>query len=158
MQWCIEKTTANERILISNAVHPIFSDLSRAATLLSTVIEECFDSAVPKPLSESEVSWAGDLLQIALDTLFDAITAYRLTVADADAVDVKNFIAAAETSATAITCEVACKNVFDFESSLTCDRRKTITDARIKSCNLDDKAAALALNAILKNEGGKNNA
>lgn len=154
MFWCIEKTTSNERTTISNAMCYLFADLERAETLLDTVLEENFVGRVQKPLSETEASWVGTLLHVARDIISDTITAYNLTVADTEDTRAKNYIAAAEAVKTAMQCEQAYEGVYELEKKLPAERRKAITEARAKIGDMEDAAAILALNGLVKN-GGK---
>lgn len=155
MYWCIEKTTSNERTTISNAMYALFADLERAETLIDTVIEENFDDRVQKPLDETAAAWVGTLLHVARDIISDTIVAYNLTVADTEDMRAKNYIAAAEAVKTAMQCEQACEGVYALEKKLPAERRKPIMEARAKIGDMEDAAAILALNGLVKN-GGKN--
>lgn len=155
MYWCIEKTTSNERTTISNAMYALFADLERAETLIDTVIEEHFDDRVQKPLDETAAAWVGTLLHVARDIISDTITAYNLTVADTEDLRAKNYIAAAEAVKTAMQCEQAYEGVYALEKKLPAERRKPIMEARVKIGDMEDAAAILALNGLVKN-GGKN--
>lgn len=155
MYWCIDKTTSNERTTISNAMYCLFADLERAETLLDTVAEEHFGDMVQKPLDATAAAWVGTLLHVARDIISDTIVAYYLTVADTEDVRAKNYIAAAEAVKTAMQCESAYKGVYALEKKLPAERRKPIMDARAKIGDMEDAAAILALNGLVKN-GGKN--
>lgn len=155
MYWCIEKTTSNERTTISNAMYALFADLERAETLIDTVIEENFDDRVQKPLDETAAAWVGTLLHVARDIISDTIVAYNLTVADTEDMRAKNYIAAAEAAKTAMQCEQAYEGVYALEKKLPAERRKPIMEARVKIGDMEDAAAILALNGLVKN-GGKN--
>lgn len=155
MNWCIEKTTSNERATISNAMYALFDDLERAKTLIDTVIEEHFDERVQKPLNATAAEWTGTMIHVARDIIYDTIVSYYLTVADAEDVRAKNYIAAAEAVKTAMQCEQAREGVYALEKKLPAERRKPITEARAKIGDMEDASAILALNAIVKN-GGKN--
>lgn len=155
MYWCIEKTTSNERTTINNAVYALFADLERAETLLDTVAEEHFEDRVQKPLDATAAAWVGTLLHVARDIISDTITAYHLTVADTEDVRAKNYIAAVEAVKTAMQCESAYEGVYALEKKLPAERRKPIMDARAKIGDMEDAAAILALNDLVKN-GGKN--
>lgn len=155
MYWCIEKTTSNERTTISNAMYALFADLERAETLIDTVIEENFDDRVQKPLDETAAAWVGTLLHVARDIISDTIVAYNLTVADTEDMRAKNYIAAAEAVKTAMQCEQAYEGVYAMEKKLPAERRKPIMEARVKIGDMEDAAAILALNGLVKN-GGKN--
>ena len=155
MYWCIEKTTSNERTTISNAMYALFADLERAETLIDTVIEENFDDRVQKPLDETAAAWVGTLLHVARDIISDTIVAYNLTVADTEDMRAKNYIAAAEAVKTAMQCEQAYEGVYALEKKLPAERRKPIMEARVKIGDMEDAAAILALNGLVKN-GGKN--
>lgn len=155
MYWCIEKTTSNERTTISNAMYALFADLERAETLIDTVIEEHFDDRVQKPLDETAAAWVGTLLHVARDIISDTIVAYNLTVADTEDMRAKNYIAAAEAVKTAMQCEQAYEGVYALEKKLPAERRKPIMEARVKIGDMEDAAAILALNGLVKN-GGKN--
>lgn len=155
MYWCIEKTTSNERTTISNAMYALFADLERAETLIDTVIEENFDDRVQKPLDKTAAAWVGTLLHVARDIISDTIVAYNLTVADTEDMRAKNYIAAAEAVKTAMQCEQAYEGVYALEKKLPAERRKPIMEARVKIGDMEDAAAILALNGLVKN-GGKN--
>lgn len=155
MYWCIEKTTRNERTTISNAMYALFADLERAETLIDTVIEEHFDDRVQKPLDETAAAWVGTLLHVARDIISDTIVAYNLTVADTEDMRAKNYIEAAEAVKTAMQCEQAYEGVYALEKKLPAERRKPIMEARVKIGDMEDAAAILALNGLVKN-GGKN--
>lgn len=155
MYWCIEKTTNNERTTISNAMYALFADLERAETLIDTIIEENFDDRVQKPLDETAAAWVGTLLHVARDIISDTIVAYNLTVADTEDMRAKNYIAAAEAVKTAMQCEQAYEGVYALEKKLPAERRKPIMEARVKIGDMEDAAAILALNGLVKN-GGKN--
>lgn len=155
MNWCIDKTTRNERTTINNAMYGLFADLEQAETLLNTVIEDCFGAATQAPLSATEAEWAGTMIRIVLNILSDTIVAYFLTVADTDNMRVKNYIASAEAVKVAMQCESAHDTIFGQERELPAEKRSPIVEARIKIGDMEDAAAILALNGLVKN-GGKN--
>lgn len=154
MYWCIDKTTSNERTTISNAMYCLFADLERAETLLDTVAEEHFGDRVQKPLDATAAAWVGTLLHVARDIVSDTIVAYYLTVADTENVRAKNYIAAAEAVKTAMQCEQARESVYTQVKKLPVERCQPITEAREKIGDMEDAAAILAFNGLVKN-GGK---
>lgn len=153
MDWCIEKTTHNERTVINNALFGLFDNLEQAETLLYTVIEDCFNNREQEAVSKAEAEWVGAMLRIVQDILSDTIVAYHLTVADTENVRVKNYIAAADAVKTALQCERAFNGVYAFERSLTAEGRRPIMEARIKIGDMEDASAILAVDGLTGNGG-----
>ena len=73
----IQKTTADERGLIIDAVSPIMSAVENAKDLLSDIESEYFEAIDPK-LDEYAVKRISLVVRVAGDMLFDACTAFGL--------------------------------------------------------------------------------
>ena len=150
MNWYIEKTTANERTVINNAMYSLFDDLERAEVLLSTVLEEYFGDRHQKPLTESDAEWTRNMLHIVQNILSDTIVSYYLTVADTENLMARNYMKAAESVKTAIQCGKAFDDVYEMEKGLATEKRRSFIEARKRIGDMDDEAAIQALHALLE--------
>lgn len=78
----IYKTTADERLTISENMGDIFPDISRARRLLVMVLDKFFDKDQPDQISSFDAGRIGDILNAVNDTLWTAELSYSLTVGD----------------------------------------------------------------------------
>ena len=72
----IDKTSAEERLIICQAVDPAFTYVSRARRLLMKVLADFFEDAEQKPISRSGAEDVGDILNVINDALWMAETDY----------------------------------------------------------------------------------
>lgn len=86
-------TTAEERITIENALDGVFIDLERAQRMLVALWDDYFGSQ-EHPKYSSEWEDINDRCTVIMDIIRNAISDYKMTIAD-DAT-VKQFIEAAE--------------------------------------------------------------
>lgn len=78
----IEKTTAAERLIISDTAYSVMSYVERARRLLMRVISDHFEDAEQKPIESYDAEGIGDILRAINDALWWAETEYALTVGD----------------------------------------------------------------------------
>ncbi len=78
----IEKTTADERLLICDNVDGAMSYVMRARRLLMKVLGDFFEGAEQKTIDRCYAEDIGDVLHAVNDALWWAETEYSLTVGD----------------------------------------------------------------------------
>ena len=74
----IQKTTADERGLIIDAVCPIMVEVENAMRELSEIESEFFENAEQKAISANDAERMGRIIHISTELLFDACTAFGL--------------------------------------------------------------------------------
>lgn len=80
----IEKTTAEERLMISQTMYSIMTNVERARRLLMDVIGDFFDKAEQEPISAPDAEYIQDMIHAINDMLWEAETEYSLTVGNND--------------------------------------------------------------------------
>lgn len=150
MNWNIDKTTENERVIISNALYGIVDDLDRAKVLLGLVWEDYFGDARQEAIDSAEAETIGKMLYIVLDILCDATLAYKLTVADDSDPRVKGYTEAADRVKRAISVKSAVDSLYNIERGLSGDKLKAAIQARGKIGAMEDEQAVEAMKALAK--------
>lgn len=92
----IEKTTAAERLIISQAMYGIITNVERARRLLLNVIGDFFEDAEQKPISAPDAEHIQDMILTINDILWEAETGYGLTVGDDDTGGIKSELESAK--------------------------------------------------------------
>lgn len=150
MNYYIEKTTSNERMVISNALDGVFIDLERAKNLLYTVYDDYFNNLEQKALTPLQASWVRDMLAIVNDILCDSVLAYHLTVANVENPMAKVYLDSLERVKVAASCEQAHDSLLEKECFMPPERRKVAIEARNRIRNMEDKAAIKGLESLAK--------
>jgi len=142
------KTTNAERITISNAMWPIFTDLEQAQTLLSTCLEDHFEDYPQKTIEASTAEWLADMLHIVNTMLDDAITSYKLTVGWKPGVEwLEN---AMDEHRRVMELEAVNDEITDIWRKLPAAQRKPIDDRRKRTRDVDDETALADARALLE--------
>lgn len=152
----IEKTTAHERIAISNAMTPIFFDLERAESLLDTIQNECFECKGKSVHLSADTKWTWDMIGLVDDILRNAITAFHLTIANTFDDGAKYYLNDAKCAETAMKVEKALDCISDIGRNLTKDRANSIMEAMGKVADMEDEEALPILEALIKEHGEHN--
>lgn len=142
------ETTNAERIAISNAVWPIFTDLEHAQTLLNTCLEDHFEAYPQRAITESEAEWLADMLHIVSTTLENAILSFKMAVGWRHGMEWLS--ASMDRYQRVLELESINDELTDIWQKLPVNERKPIADERERTRDADDETALIAAHALLE--------
>lgn len=148
----LEKTTADERITISNAIYAPLYDIERAHRLLCTLWNDYLGSKEDRPKTHDDWEDVEDRVSVIMDIVCNAIFECKLAYADEEAVT--QYLETAQQLQ-------AAKAVHDARGAIQASYRNRrmpepdeITRAANNAFSLPDDQALSVLQTILKGEGG----
>lgn len=150
--YFVEKTTANERIDIANAIYEPLYDFERAHRLLCTLWDDYLGRKEDRPKTRDEWEDVEDRVSVIMDIVSNAIFECKLAYADKEAVT--QYLETAKQLQ-------AAKAVHDARDAIRAsyrNRRMPEPDAIMCAANnafsLPDDQALPVLQTILKGAGG----
>ena len=150
MNWNVEKTTHNERVLIATAMDGIFVEAEQAEALLDLIIMEYFDESPQRSLSANTAEQIGRLIYLARNLLCNINAEYQLTICPSWESFVGHFTDTADKIKNAWICEKKMDELEKKERGLSNkEMRAALQKARIAAGALDDAAAIAAIDDLL---------
>lgn len=145
----IEKTTADERRIISNSMIPIFSNLERAESLLNEIREGGFDYKGSSVKYCGGADWMSEMLGMVGEAIYDAIASFYLTIGQTDNYHAKYYLECLRQAEGVAKCESVLNRIMDAELKRPAERRKKVMDSRKAVTRLDDEEALPILEKLL---------
>ena len=147
---CIQKTTADERGLIIDAVCPIMAEVENAMRKLSEIEGEFFENAEQKAISANDAERMGRIIHISTELLFDACTAFGLLTGFENWGGAKFAREQIEQISRAFRVDALADKISKKEKYMDEEKRKSIIAARCKATEMSDEQAETVLSALLK--------
>lgn len=149
----IEKTTIEERRIISNSMIPIFSNLERAESLLDEIREDGFDYKGSSVKYCGGADWMSEMLGMVSETVYDAIASFYLTIGQTGNYHAKYYLECLRQAEGVARCESILNRIMDLESKLPAERRKKVMGSRRAVTRMDNEEALPILEKLLSEMG-----
>ena len=146
----IQKTTADERGLIGDAVGPIMEEIENAMRELNAIESEFFEMRGQKAISAVDAERMGRIIHISTDLLFDACTAFGLLTGNDHWGEAKFAREQIEQISRAFRVNALADEIFKKEKYMNGEKRKSVIAARCKASEMSDEQAETVLSALLK--------
>lgn len=111
----IEKTTAEERLVIERAVDGVFLQIDNAHFIIMDVLETYFMEREQKDINKFDAEKVGIYLNAAADMIFDALLQYYLTIGEYEWRGVEPHLRGAERANKAIAVNKAITKCYDVQ-------------------------------------------
>lgn len=147
---CIQKTTADERALIIDAVCPIMAEVENAMRELSEIESEFFENAEQKAISANDAERMGRIIHISTELLFDACTAFGLLTGFENWGGAKFAREQIEQISRAFHVGALANKISEKEKYMDEEKREAIIAVRRKATEMSDEQAEAVLSALLK--------
>lgn len=145
----IEKTTADERGLIADAVCPIMNAVEDAKDLLAEIESEYYEVIDPK-LDQNDVEKVGLIIRVSTNLLHDACTAFGLLTGFDNWGGTKFALSQIKQISRSKRVDDLSSKLMERESHMDEEKRKSVCAAREKAKELPDEQAETVLAALLK--------
>lgn len=148
----IEKTTAEDRLVIETVLDGIFLQIDKAHFIIMDVLETYFMEREQKDLYKFDAERAGVYIRTAADMIFDALLQYYLTVGQYDWRGVEPHLQSAERASKAISVNKAIEKCFDAQKIIgRGTERAAAMQAQLRAAySLPDDQAAPLIEKIAK--------
>ena len=146
----VQKTTADERWLIANAVFPIMVNVEYAMREIQELWDDYFSCRDQKAIQEGDAAKIERTLYIVSDMLWDACAAFGLLTASTEWSGTDTAREQMKQIEQAFQVEDLADKLHEKEKRLGAGEREKYIKARVKAYEMPDEQAAIALSALLK--------
>lgn len=147
---CIQKTTADERGLIVDAVCPIMVEVENAMRELSEIESEFFEMREQKEISARDAERMGRIIHISTGLLWDACTAFGLLTGFDQWGGAKFAREQIEQISRVFRVDALADKISKKEKYMDEEKRKSVIAARCKASEMSDEQAETVLSVLLK--------
>ena len=148
----IEKTTAEDRLVIETALDGIFPQIDSAHFIIMDILETYFMRLDRKSLDSYDIEKVGKYLNAAADMIFDAMLQYYLTIGNSEWRGVEPHLQSADRARRAIAANKAIEKCHDAQKIVGRESEKAKEmQAQLRvAYSLPDEQAATLIEKITK--------